>query len=82
MKSDCQDVTFIIDDITKDDTGDYSCVFSSYKYDPEDVRGNGINSIFITVNGKIFKNRFFFCFLLPNHMIVNNNAQICIYFNS
>ncbi|XP_017321956.3 uncharacterized protein LOC108264701 [Ictalurus punctatus] len=50
MKSDCQDVTFIIDDITKDDTGDYSCVFSSYKYDPEDVRGNGINSIFITVN--------------------------------
>lgn len=54
MRSSYQDATFFIDDTRMDNTGNYSCVFSVDEHKLEAVRGNGINSIFISVNGKIF----------------------------
>lgn len=63
MKLSCQDATFFIDYTRLDNTGNYSCVFSVHKYNPEAVKGKGINSIFITVNGKIF-NWVVYCFFL------------------
>ncbi|XP_017542460.1 uncharacterized protein LOC108414153 isoform X2 [Pygocentrus nattereri] len=45
-----RDVLFSIDGITKDFTGNYSCVYSKTEYSVEEVRGQGFESIFITVN--------------------------------
>ncbi|KAK2848347.1 hypothetical protein Q7C36_010029 [Tachysurus vachellii] len=50
MKSGCRDVTFYIDDNRKDNTGNYSCVFSVHKHNFDQVIQNGINFIFITTN--------------------------------
>ncbi|XP_027015186.2 uncharacterized protein LOC113650825 [Tachysurus fulvidraco] len=50
MKSGCQDVTFYIDVNRKDNTGNYSCVFSVHKYNLDQVIQNGINFILITTN--------------------------------
>ncbi|KAF5908675.1 immunoglobulin superfamily member 1-like [Clarias magur] len=49
-KSSCGDVTFSIDDPTKDNTGNYSCLFSVHNYNYTVVKGNGMNPIVITVN--------------------------------
>lgn len=54
VKSSCQDATFFVDNNTKDNTGNYSCVFSVKQYDPRTVKGNGSNFFFITVNGENF----------------------------
>ncbi|XP_046720668.1 uncharacterized protein LOC124395838 isoform X2 [Silurus meridionalis] len=45
-----QDATFFIDEKKKDNAGNYSCVFSVDRYSYKEVRGHGLNSIFITVN--------------------------------
>ncbi|KAL7878409.1 hypothetical protein AOLI_G00093830 [Acnodon oligacanthus] len=49
-KSRERDVVFSIDGITRDFTGNYSCVYSKTEYNVEEVRGRGFESIFITVN--------------------------------
>lgn len=56
MKLSWQDTTFCVDNTRKDNTGSYSCVFSVQKYNTDRicVRQNGMNSIFVSVNGKIF----------------------------
>lgn len=69
MQSSCQDATFFIDDTTRDNTGNYSCVFSLNKLDLQNIKGYGLNGIFITVNGKNISGL--------NHA---NNPQLCIYF--
>ncbi|XP_017542461.1 uncharacterized protein LOC108414153 isoform X3 [Pygocentrus nattereri] len=48
-----RDVLFSIDGITKDFTGNYSCVYSKTEYSVEEVRGQGFESIFITVNENV-----------------------------
>ncbi|KAI4883587.1 hypothetical protein NFI96_033207, partial [Prochilodus magdalenae] len=45
-----QDIDFSIDGVTKAFIGNYSCVFSKKEYDLKDVKGQGSESIFITVN--------------------------------
>ncbi|XP_036441623.1 uncharacterized protein LOC118818469 isoform X2 [Colossoma macropomum] len=49
-KSRDRDVIFTIDGITKDFTGNYSCVYSEKEYDVKEARGQDFESIFITVN--------------------------------
>ncbi|XP_058243021.1 uncharacterized protein LOC131351595 isoform X2 [Hemibagrus wyckioides] len=50
MKLSWQDATFCVDDTRRDNTGYYSCVYSVQKYNIDQVRQNGTNSIFVSVN--------------------------------
>ncbi|XP_066540661.1 uncharacterized protein [Hoplias malabaricus] len=47
------DIEFSIDDITINYTGNYSCAFSKKKLEPQDIKVNAANSIFITVNDSV-----------------------------
>ncbi|XP_063045919.1 uncharacterized protein LOC134439923 [Engraulis encrasicolus] len=54
METECPDSIFLIRNAKKEDSGNYSCMFSRTKYHPKDVKGQGENAIFLQVIDRVY----------------------------
>ncbi|XP_064192090.1 uncharacterized protein LOC135255187 isoform X2 [Anguilla rostrata] len=50
LQKDKSKTKFYINDVKKEDSGNYSCVYSKTEYKPSDVRGKGDTSVFLQVS--------------------------------